>query len=89
MDGKKKKASLSDPEALMRENEVLYGELIYAKVPEPKTIRRMSPEERAAQFSSFAALSGYGDVIRKAEENFAEQENESIQRIAWTDEDDI
>lgn len=39
-------------------------ELIYRKHPEPKHHKRMSVEERAAQFSAFAALSGYEEAIR-------------------------
>lgn len=40
-----------------------YDDIIDEKVPEPK--KRMSMHNRAAQFSAFAALSGYEEAIEK------------------------
>ncbi len=42
-----------------------YEDIINLPHPEPKTTVRMSRQARAAQFSPFAALSGYGDEIDK------------------------
>lgn len=42
-----------------------YRDMLYMTHPEPKTRPRMSVADRAAQFSPFAALTGYDDVIRE------------------------
>lgn len=40
-----------------------YDEIINHEHYEPKNHPRMSAETRAAQFSPFAALTGYGEVL--------------------------
>lgn len=40
-----------------------YDDIINIKYPTPKTRRRMAMADRAAQFSPFAALSGYEEAI--------------------------
>ena len=64
-----------------KETERKYGDLIYREHPEPVTFPRMAPEDRAMQFSAFAALTGYGGAIRRAEERFARDRVEEIERI--------
>ena len=43
-----------------------YDDIINLPHPVSKTHPRMSMIERAAQFSPFAALTGYGDVVKEA-----------------------
>ena len=43
-----------------------YGDILRLRHPEPRTRQRMSIHDRAAQFSPFAALTGYEAVIREA-----------------------
>ncbi|MDE7400328.1 MAG: YolD-like family protein [Oscillospiraceae bacterium] len=40
-----------------------YNDIIYLPHPEPKSHKRMTQRDRAAQFSPFAALTGYEDVV--------------------------
>ena len=55
------KASLSlDTEALAR-----YDDIIDLPQPVPKNRARMSMIDRAAQFSPFAALSGYEEAVKE------------------------
>ena len=42
-----------------------YDDIIHLPHPTSKKHPRMSMEERAAQFSPFAALTGFGGVIRE------------------------
>lgn len=42
-----------------------YDDIINVKYPTPKTRKRMSMTERAAQFSPFAALTGYDEAIEE------------------------
>lgn len=55
-----------------------YEDIINLDHPEPKTQLRMSMENRAAQFTPFAALTGFEDVIEQAalqiREDFREYE---------------
>lgn len=43
-----------------------YRDLLCLPHPEPKHHPRMSPQARAAQFSPFAALTGYDDAVQQA-----------------------
>ena len=43
-----------------------YDDILHLPHPTSKTHRRMSQEDRAAQFAPFAALVGYEDVITEA-----------------------
>lgn len=43
-----------------------YDDILHLPHPTSKTHRRMSQQNRAAQFSPFAALTGYDDVIQEA-----------------------
>lgn len=43
-----------------------YDDILHLPHPAPKTHRRMSQQDRAAQFAPFAALVGYEDVILEA-----------------------
>ena len=51
----------------MNQNEIMrrYGDIIDLPHPEPTTRPRMAMENRAAQFSPFAALTGYDDATRE------------------------
>ena len=40
-----------------------YEDIIGLEHPEPSGHPRMSPDKRAAQFSAFAALVGYEDIV--------------------------
>lgn len=42
-----------------------YGDILHLPHPEPRNRRRMSIRDRAAQFSPFAALTGYEAVIQE------------------------
>jgi len=54
-----------------------YDDIINLPHHESAKHKRMSAENRAAQFAAFAALSGYGDMVdEKAEEVRGEYENE-------------
>lgn len=44
-----------------------YADIIHLEHPTSKRHPRMSMEERAAQFSPFAALTGHSDAIRETE----------------------
>lgn len=68
----------------------IYDDIISLSRPISQNRRRMSNEERAAQFSPFAALKGYEDMIEDAsheKETFALSEeravelDETLQRI--------
>lgn len=43
-----------------------YEDMLYLDPPVPKTHRKMSIQDRAAQFMPFAALTGYEDLIRES-----------------------
>lgn len=43
-----------------------YDDMLYLPHPDPEKHPRMSPQDRAAQFSPFAALTGYHAVIQEA-----------------------
>lgn len=50
-----------------------YEDLLYLPHPTSRRHPRMSMQERAAQFSPFAALRGYGAAIRRAGQPVAER----------------
>lgn len=52
-----------------------YDDMLFLPHPDPKTYPRMSPQDRAAQFSPFAALTGHSAVLREA----ARQTQERLQ----------
>ena len=43
-----------------------YEDMLYMNPPVSKTHRKMSVQDRAAQFMPFAALTGYEDLIRES-----------------------
>ena len=43
-----------------------YEDMLYMNPPVSKTHRKMSIQDRAAQFMPFAALTGYEDLIRES-----------------------
>ena len=43
-----------------------YEDMLYLDPPVSKTHRKMSIQDRAAQFMPFAALTGYEDLIRES-----------------------
>lgn len=50
----------------MKREDHFYDDLLYLPHPVSRTRRPMSRQERAAQFSPFAALTGYDAVLREA-----------------------
>lgn len=42
-----------------------YEDMLYMEHPTSKKHPRMKPEMRAAQFSTFAALTGYDDAVKE------------------------
>lgn len=50
-----------------------YKDIISLPHPEPKHHKRMNIYQRAAQFAPFAALTGYEDAIRKAQQEKEEE----------------
>ena len=61
-----------------------YDDMLFLPHPDPKTHPRMSPQDRAAQFSPFAALTGYGAVIEETA-RLTEEEAEHRQTGLFTD----
>lgn len=53
-------------------NENQYGDMICMEHPTSRTHPRMSAVDRAAQFAPFAALSGFEEAIRQAQEKIKE-----------------
>ncbi len=51
---------------MSNENTRRYDDIIHLPHPEPTTRPRMAMENRAAQFSPFAALTGFGAAINEA-----------------------
>lgn len=47
-----------------------YDDMLNLPHWEPKTRRRMSDMDRAAQFASFAALTGYDEMVSGMERDF-------------------
>ena len=60
-----------------------YADLLYMDHPDPKSVPRMALYDRAVQFSPFAALTGYGTEILRTEEKFAEENADTLERIAF------
>jgi hypothetical protein len=64
-----------------------YDDIINLPCPEPKNRARMSSHDRAAQFSPFAALTGYGEQIKEtsrltlAKPNITEEKMDEISNI--------
>lgn len=64
-----------------------YSDIINLEHPEPKNHIRMSKENRASQFSPFAALSGYEDNLKEARRKIdqkiilEEDKKENLDRI--------
>ncbi|SDB21257.1 hypothetical protein [Eubacterium oxidoreducens] len=64
-DKKKRGASLEELRQAQTEVEVKYGDILNLPHPISTKHRQMTMEERAAQFSPFAALSGYEDAVNE------------------------
>ena len=61
-----------------------YDDMLSMERPRPQNRRPMPPQERAAQFSPFAALSGYEQVIEEAgrlTEGQIELDEDALQEI--------
>lgn len=52
-----------------------YADIINLPRPEPHCHPRMPMEKRAAQFSPFAALTGYEEVVEKTAQEHEDQVN--------------
>ncbi|MDO4521494.1 MAG: hypothetical protein Q4B44_07595 [Erysipelotrichaceae bacterium] len=72
--------------AAAEEAERLYGDLLYMPRPVSKKHPRSSRDSRAAQFSPFAALTGYDDAIKetarltKEKPELSEEQKEQLDR---------
>ena len=64
-----------------------YDDIINLPHPEPTNHKRMSMYQRAAQFSPFAALSGYEEAIRKAQEEMEEKIRQKDSPVLESDDD--
>ena len=62
-----------------------YDDIISLPHPDSAFHPRMSLLERAAQFSPFAALTGYGDAVKKTAEKNEQQVAREIQRLPEPD----
>ncbi len=69
----------------MRLSEELYGDILEREHPVSVKYKPMSLHDRAAQFSPFAAMTGYDSAIRTAEENFAKTEQDQLKHDKWTE----
>ena len=58
-----------------------YDDMIYMPHPEPKKHIRMSLENRAAQFSPFAALTGHSDALKETEQTVKQKAAEAEKGI--------
>ena len=72
---------------LMEETERKYKDIIDLPRPVSSTHHPMPEEDRAAQFSAFAALTGYGSAIRDAEEKFAVDNADGLEHVPWSEEE--
>lgn len=65
----------------MTNEEKDYSSIIDLKYPYPSNHRKMSIEERAAQFMPFAALKGYEEAIEEKERKYESKKELSIEAI--------
>ncbi|MCR5476699.1 MAG: hypothetical protein K6E92_03620 [Lachnospiraceae bacterium] len=66
-----------------------YEDLYMLPHPDSRTHPRMDPIARAAQFSPFAALTGYEDRIAESAQEYLEQKESEIRYVPFTEGDDI
>ncbi len=62
----------------MEQREGNYADIIHLSHPVSKSHPQMSRQERAAQFSPFAALTGHEEAIRETAKRVEEQMNRRI-----------
>ena len=62
-----------------------YEDMLYMEHPTSMKHPRMKPEMRAAQFSPFAALTGYDDAVKET----ANQVEETVLRLERQGDDDF
>ena len=72
-------------QAQMRLSQEQYADILDRPHPVSTKYKPMSLHDRAAQFSPFAAMTGYDSAIRTAEENFAKTEQDQLERDKWTE----
>ena len=58
-----------------RKDTARYDDLLKRERPESGKYRKMTNSERAAQFAPFAALTGFGKIIRETAERENRDEN--------------
>jgi len=61
-----------------------YDDMLYMEHPTSKKHPRMAPEMRAAQFSPFAALTGYDTAVKETADR---EEDQVLQEERQRDED--
>ena len=71
----------------MKEAGERYGDIMERPHPVSLKYRPMPQMDRAAQFSPFAALTGYHTDIREAEQQFAENEADGLSRERWQEDE--
>lgn len=62
-----------------------YDDIIHLPHPTSKKHPRMPMLDRAAQFSSFAALTGYEDVLEETKEEAVKRLQRMEKNAPWTD----
>ena len=62
-----------------------YSDIIDHPHYQSKTRPHMSQHDRAAQFAPFAALSGYGESVKKTQQQVEDKMAAEIERIPFTE----
>lgn len=88
LEGIKRKSGLLKGETKMVKdrNNHAYDDIINLPNPTSRTHPRMSPHDRAAQFSAFAALSGHGEAIKETARLTDERQELSEDAAAYLNE---
>ncbi len=76
---------------MMEENRTMqkYGDIINLPHPTSKKHPRMAPIDRAAQFSPFAALTGYETALQETLELAVDRVEHEVETEAFLEETDI
>ena len=69
--------------AQMKEALDRYGDIIDRQHPVSVKYRPMPDMDRAAQFSPFAALTGYHETLKESQNHFAVDEADLFMRERW------
>lgn len=61
-----------------------YDDILYMEHPTSRRHPRMSMHDRAAQFSPFAALTGYGDAVDETVTQYNQLDDYELEQIEET-----